>query len=93
MAKLTLVTRNRFLNGLGSHESFGASEFGGVGGLPAKEIEWRISHSSLAVQVGQAHPRPPPHPPTTTLSPSVQGHRSVKRKLEKTKSNQKAIPF
>lgn len=29
MTKLTSVTLNHFLNGLGSHESFGANEFGG----------------------------------------------------------------
>lgn len=72
MTTLTSVTLNHFLNGLGSHESFGANEFGG-GGLPAKEIEWGISHSSLAVQVGQPHPRPPPHPPTASLSPKCSG--------------------
>lgn len=64
-----------------------------LGGLPAKEIEWGISHSSLAVQVGQPHPRPPPNPPTTSLSPSVQGHRSVKRKLKKQNQTKKQSPF
>lgn len=56
----------------------------------AKEIHWRISHSSLAGQVGQPHL---PHHLTnlpTVFKPNVKGHTHLETKEQNTPQK---VPF